>query len=77
MTIEYRSTSTKLGEPITGPGRWTRRSLQRRAKRVEQCWAEGPPVFETVKPPGYDHPLERCTRCKCLKKHHRLPQQAV
>lgn len=61
-----------LGEPITGPGKWIRDRLDRRSQRILECLEAGTPQFETVKPPGYDHPQTRCTRCKCLKRHHEL-----
>lgn len=60
-----------LGEPIQGSGEWTRSTLAHRAERIRQCLAEGPPTFESVKPPGYVKVQERCTRCRLLKRFHK------
>lgn len=54
-----------------------KQGLQWRAIRIGACLKVGPPVWERVKPPGYDTLHERCIRCKVLRKQHTLPDNAT
>jgi hypothetical protein len=60
-----------LGTPIKGPGKWVQDALAHRSGRVAECSALGEVRYERVQPSGYAGIIERCTRCKRLKRHHK------
>jgi hypothetical protein len=61
---------TALRTPFNGPGVYLMNSLEIRIRRVEECFAHGPPTFEKVQLPGYSQMSWRCTRCKMMKRDH-------
>lgn len=49
---------------------WIVDATEARARRVAECFAVGPPVFEKLQLRGYSQRHERCTRCLTLKRQH-------